>query len=197
VLLPINDYILLILLLLALYFDLTQKKIPNFLTFPVMIYGLVSNLILGKGGGLLFSLYGLLLGLALFFIPFAMGGMGGGDVKLLGAIGAMKGAQFVFQAALFTAFCGGGLALGYLLVNRQLGSTLKRILGMVTVPFLNALYYRYRFPFLKQLSSYFSSFRMDEPGKKVYLPYGVAIVLGTLIVLSSLGERILPPGALF
>lgn len=47
----VNNYILLTLLLLALYFDLTQKKIPNFLTFPVILWGLVSNTITGGGGG--------------------------------------------------------------------------------------------------------------------------------------------------
>jgi prepilin peptidase CpaA len=193
----VNNYILLTLLLLALYFDLTQKKIPNFLTFPVILWGLVSNTITGGGGGFLFSFYGLLLGTALFFIPFVMGGMGGGDVKLLGAIGAMKGAQFVLQAALFTVLCGGVLAIGYLLVHRQLGSTLKKIFGVIAVPLFNALYYRYGYPFFNRLSFYFSSFKEEDPGKKVYLPYGVAIVLGTLIVLSNLGERILPLANIF
>lgn len=189
----VNDYALLTLLLLALYFDLTQKKIPNFLTFPVILWGLVSNIIMGRGEGFLFSLYGLLLGLALFFIPFMLGGMGGGDVKLLGAIGAMKGAQFVFQAALFAVLCGGALALGYLLVNRQLGSTLKKILGVIAVPLFNALYFRYGYPFFNRLSLYFSSFK-EDPDKKIFMPYGVAIVIGTLMILFNFGERLIPAG---
>jgi prepilin peptidase CpaA len=193
----LNNYLLLTLLLLTLYFDLIQKRIPNFLTFPVMLWGLVANTIMGGGAGFLFGLYGLLLGLALFFIPFILGGMGGGDVKLMGAIGALQGVQFVFQVALFTAFCGGILALGYLLVNRQLGNTLKKIIGIVAVPFFNVLYFRYGYPFLNRFSFYFFSCRGDNPGNKVYMPYGVAIVMGTLLVISSFGERILPLAALF
>ena len=117
-------------------------------------------------------------------------------MKLLGAIGAMKGAQFVLQAALFTVLCGGVLAIGYLLIHRQLGSTLKKIFGVIAVPLFNALYYRYGYPFFNRLSFYFPPFK-DVRGKKVYLPYGVAIVLGTLIVLSNLGERILPLANIF
>lgn len=188
--LQVNDYVLLILLLTALYFDLTQQKIPNFLTFPVILGGLVAHTVMGSWEGFLFSFYGLLLGIALFFLPFYLGGMGGGDVKLLGAIGTLQGAQFVFQATLFTALCGGILALGYLLFKGQLGHTLKNILGKIAVPFFNALYFRYGYLFLIRLSFYFSTPRDNKPVGKVYLPYGVAIVLGTLLVFSNLGEQI-------
>lgn len=194
--LQVNDYLLLVLLLLALYFDLTQKRIPNFLTFPVILWGLGSNTIMGRWEGFLFSFYGLLLGLAIFFIPFVLGGMGGGDVKLLGAIGALQGAQFVFEAAFFAILCGGVLAIGYLLVKRQLGSTLKKILGVIAVPFFNMLYYRYGYPFFNSISLYFSTIK-DNPVEKISMPYGVAIVLGTLIVFSSIGEQILPLNDLF
>lgn len=188
----VNDYVLLTLLLLALYFDLTQKKIPNFLTFPVILWGLLSHTIAGGLDGLLFSAPGLLLGLAVFFIPYLLGGMGGGDVKLLGAIGALKGLQFVFHAAIFTALCGGVLAIIYLIYNRQLLRTLRRILAIVAVPLLTALYFRFRNPYINQLSLLLSSSAKSHEAEKVYLPYGVAIVMGTLIVLSSLSEQILP-----
>jgi len=195
--LELNDYILLILLVLSLYFDLTQKKIPNFLTFPVVLWGLLSHTIANGLDGILFSASGLLLGLAVFFIPFLLGGMGGGDVKLMGAIGALKGLQFVFHAAIFTAFCGGILAIIYLIYNRQLLQTLKKILATVAVPLLTALYFKCRNPLLNQLSLFFLSTTESQEAKKVYLPYGVAIVLGTLIVFSSLGEQILPLANLF
>ncbi len=191
--LQVNDYFLLALLLLALYFDLTQKKIPNFLTFPVILWGLGSNTIMGRWEGFLFSLYGLLLGLAIFLIPFMLGGMGGGDVKLLGAIGALQGAQFVFEAAFFAILCGGALAIGYLLVKGQLGSTLKKILGIIVAPLFNMLHFRYGYPFFNNIFLYFSAVK-ENPGKKIFMPYGVAIVIGTLMILFNLGEWLIPAG---
>ena len=115
----------------------------------------------------------------------------------MGAIGALKGLQFVFYAAIFTAFCGGILAIIYLIYNRQLLQTLKKILATVAVPLLTALYFKCRNPLLNQLSLFFLSTTESQEAKKVYLPYGVAIVLGTLIVFSSLGEQILPLANLF
>ncbi len=195
--LQFNEYILFSLLFSSLYFDLTKKKIPNFLTFPVMLWGLFSNTVTGRFEGFLFSSYGLLLGIGLFIIPFVMGGMGGGDVKLLGAIGAMKGAQFVFHAALFTVLCGGGLAIVFLIANGQLLSFLKKILAIVAVPLLNVLYLKFGFSFLNRLSLFFSPSEKKQEEKKLFLPYGVAIVLGTLIVLSNLGGQILPLSTVF
>jgi prepilin peptidase CpaA len=185
-----NDYILLSLLLAALFFDLTRKKIPNFLTFPIMLWGLLAHTITGGAEGFLFSVYGLLLGLAIFFIPFMLGGMGGGDVKLLGAIGAIKGLQFVFYAAVFTAFCGGILAVIYLIYNRQLLRILKKILAFVAVPLLTLLYFRFRNPYLNQLSLLLSSAETHSE-EKVYLPYGVAIAAGTIIALSGAAQPFL------
>lgn len=195
--LQINNYLLLALLLLTLYFDLMQKKTPSFLTFPFMLWGLVANTSICGGEGFLFGLYGLLLGLALFFIPLMSGGMESSDVKLMGAIGALQGAQFVFQVALFTIFCWGALAFGYLLVNKQLGNTLKKTLGPVAAPIFNTLYFRYGYLFLNRLSFYFYYCRGNTPGKKVYMPYGVAIVLGTLLVFSSIGKQIFSLAGLF
>jgi prepilin peptidase CpaA len=186
-----NDYILLALLLAALFFDLTRKKIPNFLTFPVILLGILANTITGGLDGLLFSAYGLLLGLAILFIPFMLGGMGGGDVKLLGAIGALKGLQFVFSAAVFTALCGGILAVICLIYNRQLLRILKKLFAFVAVPLLTALYFRFRNPYFNQLSLLLSSSIETHAAEKVYLPYGVAIAAGTIIALSGAAQPFL------
>lgn len=186
-----NDYILLTLLLLSLFFDLTKKKIPNFLTFPVILWGLISYTITAGLEGFLFSLYGLLLGIAIFFIPFLLGGMGGGDVKLLGAIGAMKGAQFVFYTAIITALCGGILAVIYLIINGQLLRTLKKFSRLFLAPLFTILYFRLGYAFLNRLCLFFSFPSDTQEEKKVSLPYGVPIVLGTLIVLSSFEWKVL------
>ena len=53
---------------------------------------------------------GWLLGIALFFPFFALGGLGGGDVKLLGALGAWLGPTAVFHVGLYSAIAGGVMA---------------------------------------------------------------------------------------
>lgn len=184
------NIILVILLGLALYFDLTVKKIPNFLTFPAMILGLAAYTLLEGLGGFLFSLYGLLLGTGIFLIFFVMGVMGGGDVKLLGAVGALTGAQFVLYAALLTAVFGGVMAVIYLLITGRLLKTLKQIAGFVLTPLFTALYRLQPWPFFNRASVFFSPGPVEAGEKPSYLPYGAAIAAGTLAVLiwSAAGE---------
>ena len=124
-----------------------------------------------------------------------MGGMGGGDVKLLGAIGALKGAEFVFIATLYTAFCGGIIAIIYLAVKGQLLVTLKKVLGIVIKPVLALLAMRFKSPLINQLSSYFSppaKAEGEEEEEPLFFPYGVAIGVGTLIALIGFGSDVLP-----
>ena len=61
--------------------------------------------------GLSISIAGLVIGMALLYLPYAAGGMGAGDVKFLGAIGAIKGPWFVFITFLATAIIGGIMAI--------------------------------------------------------------------------------------
>ncbi|MEW5783780.1 MAG: prepilin peptidase [Bacillota bacterium] len=180
-----NDYVLLVLLGTAAIFDLTRKKIPNFLTLPAIGWGLVSFAINGRLAGLLFSFWGLLLGIAIFLIPFAMGGLGGGDVKLLGAVGALQGAAFVFHAALFTAICGAVLALFYLLAHGKLLPLLKNALGWIVRSLCFLISLRFRSALFAQLGDTFLRPSGEKPGNLPVMPYGVAIALGTLFALTG------------
>jgi len=118
------DLVLFIALAICLYTDLKEQKISNRVVFPAAAAGMIFHAAQGGLSGLKFSATGLGLGLLLFFLPFALGGLGAGDVKLLGAVGALKGPLFVFHAALGTACAGGLIALGILLWRRQLWNTL-------------------------------------------------------------------------
>ena len=179
------DCILLVLLALAVFFDITRKRIPNFLTFPVILLGLILYTISGGLSGFSFGIAGFGVGIAVFFIPFALGGMGGGDVKLMGAIGALKGVEFILYTALFTALAGGILALAYLIFSGQLFAMRKNIFYMGAGFLFKALYFRLRYPYFNQLSVHYSS-RQEETQlqfKRGTLPYGVAIAIGAVIVL--------------
>jgi prepilin peptidase CpaA len=63
------------------------------------------------------ALLGTLAGAAVFLIFYLLGGMGGGDVKLMAGFGALLGAKRLFEAALWTAGCGGILALAVIAVG--------------------------------------------------------------------------------
>ena len=91
--------------LVACVTDLRSRRIPNVLTFGAATAGLVFHIFAPMGEGPTTALLGWLIGVAIFFVPFALGGLGGGDVKLLGALGAWLGPSGIFWAALYTG-CG-------------------------------------------------------------------------------------------
>ena len=182
-LININSYFLIILIIIALFFDLTRKRIPNFLTFPAIIWGMVSFTVVDGFSGLWFSFSGLLVGLAIFFIPFAMGGMGGGDVKLLGAVGALQGWQFVLAVGILTAVVGGVMAIVYLIIQGRLLRVLKKAVGYVLTPFFSFLYIRTDVELFNGAVAFFSK---SEPEKEepARMPYGVAIATGVVIMMA-------------
>jgi prepilin peptidase CpaA len=95
------------------------------------------------GSGLLFALFGWGLGLLVFLPLFALRGIGGGDVKLLAALGAWLGPSMVLWVAAFAAIAGGVFAL---IVSAKHGYTRKafsnvwgllsywRVMGVQTHP---------------------------------------------------------------
>ena len=81
----------LVVAVVAAGWDLKTRRIPNRLTFGAAIAGLAYHVLTGGLAGLGQSAGGLAVGLAVFMIPFALRGMGGGDVKLMAALGAWIG----------------------------------------------------------------------------------------------------------
>lgn len=71
------------------------------------------------------------LGLLLFFLPFALRGLGGGDVKLMAALGAWLGPIDVFWAAMYTGVAGGVLALALALHTGYLGTALTNVRALL------------------------------------------------------------------
>ncbi|MDY6852025.1 MAG: A24 family peptidase [Thermodesulfobacteriota bacterium] len=102
--------------LVTLYTDIKRQRIPNPLTISAALAGLCFQCYeagLAEGG--CFALQGLALGVSLLFIPFLLGGMGGGDVKLLGALGAWLGPADVAAVFFYTAVAGSVWALWVML----------------------------------------------------------------------------------
>lgn len=108
----------------AVWTDVRTRRISNRLTYPLMLAGLVINGVAVGRVGLGVSVAGLVVGGAVLLIPCALGVMGLGDLKLLAAIGALKGPFFALDTVLYGGLAGGVLALLYLLRDTRLVSRL-------------------------------------------------------------------------
>ena len=98
--------------------DLWRRRVSNPIAVGAFLSGLVANTVLdglrGAGG----ALAGSLMGFVVFLAFYLLGGMGGGDVKLMAGFGAILGGWWLtFMAAILAALIGGLMALGYLLVK--------------------------------------------------------------------------------
>jgi len=175
----LNDIIFFILIVLATYFDITMKRIPNIITFPVILWGLLSYTIVGGFSGTKFSGFGLLAGLGVFIIPFILGGMGGGDVKLMAAIGALKGWRFVFYTTIYTGIAGGIIVILILIKKKKLWITLKRVLAIILKPIFFILTLTFKSDLLKKVNNWL--LETQERWEKRYIPYGVAIGMGATL----------------
>jgi prepilin peptidase CpaA len=152
-------------LVVAAATDILYRKIPNWLTFPSIIAGIVfSSYTAGIRGGLL-SVAGVLLGMA-FYLPFYIkGGTGAGDVKLMGAVGGFLGPKGVFYAFLLSSITGGVYALLLLLLQGMLWETFRRYWYM-----LAALIVQRKLLYIPP----------ENAARMPVLRYGIAIALGTI-----------------
>lgn len=162
-----ENAILIAVLVIAAIFDYRFKKVPNIITFPAIAAG-ISMAFLEKGFmGLSVSIAGLIIGMALLYLPYAAGGMGAGDVKFLGAIGAIKGPWFVFIAFLATAIIGGLMAIF------RIAFVLKRADMRILGESVRTAFY----------TRSLSALEIPEYARKEKLPYAIAISAGAAACL--------------
>ncbi|QGU00114.1 Type IV prepilin peptidase TadV/CpaA [Candidatus Syntrophocurvum alkaliphilum] len=158
-------YVLAALVIIAMIFDIKERRIPNWLIVIGLVFALSFHIYTDGLAGFLFCLKGFAAGIVLMFLPFAMGGMGAGDVKLLGMIGAIMGSVFAFNVFLWTALFGGVVAIILLLFKNRLKETLNRI---------------YRGAILARAGVAKITDINGEEQNRIYFPYGVVIGLGVL-----------------
>ncbi len=156
--------------------DVRQRRIPNRLTYPMMICGLVVQTLVNGWHGLLFSVLGGLFFGGIFMLFYLVRAMGAGDVKLAAALGCVVGLSASVNVLLSTALAGGVLALIYVAFSGRLMTTLKntaRVFGF------HARHGLHSHP----------EVNLDNP-KAVRMPYGLAFAAGTLYwAVSSLWWR--------
>jgi prepilin peptidase CpaA len=107
------------LVLVATVFDLRSREVPN--TIPILLLGwaiaVAAFRLDGIGWGSM--LVGLSVGFLVSGIFFALGGLGGGDVKLIAALGAVLGHPDIWPALFWIALAGGGFSLIALIRGRR------------------------------------------------------------------------------
>ena len=151
--------------------DLRNRRIPNELTLGTLAAGMILQAGLGGSTGLLLAVLGLLAAGLPALLLFALRAMGGGDVKLLAACGALLGPAAGLELLLATAVAGGLLAAAsvaagraWRTTGRNLGLLLGhwRARGLAPCPAVSL-----------------------GRSRGVAIPYGVAVAAGMLFVFAS------------
>jgi prepilin peptidase CpaA len=104
--------------------DLRTRRVPNALTMTMAAAGIGLAAMRAGPMGLAAAIAGCVLGAALMLPGHVLGGTGAGDVKLLGASGALLGPALTFHAFLATAISGGVLAVMVAIHRGRLRRTL-------------------------------------------------------------------------
>lgn len=157
------------------WFDLRERRIPNAIVFPAALVGLGLNAVRGWDG-LWFGGKGLLIGLALLFVPHLLGAMGAGDVKFLAAVGAFVGGTGVVRVLLLALLAYPLLALGFLVQQGKFTLTLIRFARLTSKLFGVFI------PPLKLYGAQLEA-RDDPKIASATTPFGLAIMIGTLLAL--------------
>lgn len=97
--------------LAAMIDDLARRQISNWICVAALGAGFAWQIAQSGWMGAAYALAGSAVGIAVFLIFYLLGGMGGGDVKLMGGFGALLGAGGVMWAALLIAGVGGIMAV--------------------------------------------------------------------------------------
>ena len=153
------------------FFDIRTRRIPNLLTGPSILIGLVLHLILGGWRSLGTSALAGLIGGFVFLVFYLAGGMGAGDVKLMAAVGCLAGLSYLAETLIATALMGGVFAIILALSRHRLKETLSNIGVLVVHHGTSGLQPH-------------SEINVTNE-EKLRLPYGIAIAAGTGISFCS------------
>jgi prepilin peptidase CpaA len=159
------------LVIVAAVFDLRTRRIPNWLCTAGIFCGFACQIALFRWAGAREALLGAGLALLIYIPLFALRAVGGGDVKLMAAVGSIAGPRAWIAIFLVTAIAGGAMALVLIAVKGRM----RRTLGNVGVLLTELVHLR-------------APHRVEEEldvasGKGLRLPHGCTIAAGTLLYL--------------
>jgi prepilin peptidase CpaA len=164
-----------LLAVIAAWTDLRSRRIPNWLTVPGLVIGVVANVILGGLSGLKLSLLGAGLGFALLLPFWLLRSLGAGDLKFAVALGAYTGPGRLVDILIGSVFVAGGMALVLVIYKRRFLQTMRNI-GHILISLVT-----FRLPG--------SHVTLDNPDA-LTIPKGVALALTVVLygVLWRLGR---------
>ena len=156
-------------LVVAAVIDGWKLKVPNWLTFPMIMSGWVYGACYGGWEGLLASVIGTFVGLGLLLPAYAIGGMGAGDVKLLAGVGAWVGAGTTLYAFCVSAVVGAIIAVAMVLIRKNWAKHQNQFMA-ICFEILTI-----RDP--EQLSA----IAAERKSSMLLLPYGIPIAIGSIL----------------
>ncbi len=161
-----------ILAILAGWLDWRSRRIPNWVTVSGFCLGLGVNSVIWGWHGLVAGLEGAGLGLGLLFLPVVLRGMGAGDWKLMGALGACLGPWQFLQVLLVSLLIVGLMAIVEMFRKRRVTQTLSNLRVLV-----------------RALVTFGMGVReglvtLDNP-TAIRLPFGVAAALAVVILVCT------------
>lgn len=154
----------------VIYYDVRYRRIPNVIVLATLVAGLAINTSFGGMQGSLASIYGFGLAFLPMLLMHIFGAMGAGDVKLFGAVGAVLGVGLVPMTFVLVVMLGGALAIYSMLRAGMVFSTLHGVLRI----------------FVGILPGWEMPRFAMAADRKHTVPYGVAIMLGSLIAVAVL-----------
>jgi prepilin peptidase CpaA len=162
-------------LVVAAIIDGYKLKVPNWITFPMIVSGWVISTISFGWPGLGWSLVGTFVGLALLLPAYAVGGMGAGDVKLLAGVGAWVGGTVTLYAFCVSAIIGGVIAVAMVLYRQAWHKHYAQFWNiwseMLTIRDPEKL----------------STIAAERKSSMLLLPYGIPIAIGTIAYFAYSG----------
>jgi prepilin peptidase CpaA len=163
-------------LVVAATIDAIRFRVPNWLTYPLVVGGWVYSTAAFGWEGMSWSLFGTVVGLALLLPVYAIGGMGAGDVKLFAGVGAWLHATQTLHAFCISAVVGGVIAVALVAWRRDWKKhwTQFQVISfeVLTIRDPEAL----------------STIAAERKSSMALLPYGVPIMLGTVLYLAWSGQ---------
>lgn len=161
--------------LVASVTDLQSFRIPNALTYPLIVSGLMYHMFVEQSFGVPTSILGILVGTLPFLAICAKGGMGMGDLKLMAGVGAWMGPWFTLHVIIVSGLATGFYSAGLIILNRvrsaQLTYEMNSLAGADLAPGTR-----------ENVNDVIAV--LNRPDRRAYaVPFGVMVAFGVIFTI--------------